>query len=200
MILLALMGSLSACGAPPTPVALNEAWPTAPGQYDQVNRAWTRQGVLREFDQQVVEVFATFKSPAWRAAHLAHTTETRKLAPEARTALEELHKKSTIEFHEVQLLVTTWDRAENDLQKGVSSVWTLALHDDKGGVVEPVSITRDKRPLAVIRAEYPEMGDFAIAYIVRFPRSLQVLRQDAKQLSMTMSSTRGAVELVWQSP
>ena len=195
-----IAGSLTACGgAAGTPVALDDTWPSTPGQYDDVSRAWTRHAVMQQFDQQVLEVYATFKSPAWRAAHLAHSTETRSLAPDARTQLEQMHRTSSIEFHEVQLLVTTWDRAENDLQKGASSVWTLALRDDKGGVVEPVSITRDKRPIEVIRAEYPDMGDFATAYVVRFPRTLQVLRQDARQLSMTMASARGTVELVWHS-
>ena len=189
---------LAACTPTPTPVVLSETWPQSPGKYRQVHSEWTRRAVLRQVDQEILEVYATFKSPAWRAAYIAHAGKTRKLPEAEQKALREDHGNVASEFHEIHLLVTTWDRSENDLQKGTESVWRLALRDDQGGEVEPESITRDKRPHFIIQAEYPDMGDFATAYIVRFPRTIDVLRQGAKQFSLVMASSRGAVEMVWQ--
>lgn len=188
----------TACTPKPNPVVLSEAWPQSPGKYHQVHSDWTRRAVLRQVDEEILEVYATFKSPAWRAAYIAHTGATRKLPEVEQKTLREEHGKVAAEFHEVHLLVTTWDRKENDLQKGAKSVWRLSLRDDQGGEVEPESVTRDKRPQFIVQAEYPDMGDFATAYIVRFPHTIDVLRQGAKQFSLVMSSSRGAVELVWQ--
>ena len=47
-----------------------------------------------------------------------------------------------------------------------------------------------KGPLLVLRAEYPAMGDFATAYIVRFKRPATAL----DQLRLRMSGERGGVE------
>ena len=172
--------------------------PKKPGEYEQVHDEWTRRAVIQAFDQQVLEVFATFKSPAWRAAYVAQNAKIQKLSAEGQKALTTKQTEAAAETHELHLLVTTWDSDENDLHKGEKSVWTLALRDDQGSLIEPASIERDKRPLQVIRAEYPNMGDFATAYVVRFPPTLEILRQGAKQFSLTMASPRGSVELVWQ--
>jgi len=70
---LALVAALAlgagACTPTPRPVQLTEAWPGQPGSYDEVNRAWTRRATLRGTYQQVLEVYATFRAPEWRAAH-----------------------------------------------------------------------------------------------------------------------------------
>ncbi len=197
-VTLAALWALAGCGAAPGPVALSDAWPEKPGEYQKVHDEWTRRAVIQKFDEQILEVFATFKSPAWRAAHVAQNAKLQRLGAEGERALAAKESEAAAESHELHLLVTTWDSEENDLHEGERSVWTLSLRDDRGSLVEPTSIERDKRPLQVIRAEYPNMGDFATAYVVRFPRTLDILRQGAKQFSLTMASPRGSVELVWQ--
>ncbi|MCG8417864.1 MAG: hypothetical protein MJE77_07970 [Proteobacteria bacterium] len=197
-LVLALSIAIACGSSPPPQVALSEAWPDKPGQYREVHREWTRRAVLRTHDQQVVEAYATYKSPAWRAAYVAHSARTHKLSPDSQKALQEEQSKAAAASHEVHLLVTTWDRNENDLHKGEKSVWRLVLADDRGGEVAPVSIERDRRPFYVVRAEYPDLGDFAVPYVARFPRQISLLRGDARQFSLTMASTRGAIEFVWQ--
>jgi hypothetical protein len=63
--------------------------------------------------------------------------------------------------------------------------------DDNGTEIEPLEIVRDKRPVLVVRSEFPSMGDFAFAYIAKFPR------RDPKAIRLRMSSERGGVELSW---
>ena len=91
---------LVACAAKPGPVALSGAWPESPGEYREVHREWTRHGVLQTFEQQVIDVYATYKSPAWRAAYVAHAGKTHKLSAESKQALQEQQSKSAAETHE----------------------------------------------------------------------------------------------------
>jgi hypothetical protein len=186
------------CAQRRPPVDLGGAWPTTPRSYEQTTRAWTRHGVLRVELRTIMEVHAVFKSPEWRAAFVERSAKLGKLTPSARAALLEAQRQEASEHHEVHLLVSTSNRRENDLQRGPRSIWRLALIDDRGNEVEPLHIRRDRRPRSVIAAEFPELGDFATAYIVRFPRDIDLLRPDAQRFSLTMASARGGVELVWE--
>lgn len=195
---LLLLCTLGAC-ATTGPVSLSGAWPQTPGSYGEVQRAWTRHGSIRDGYDQVLSVHATFKSPAWRAAYVEHMARNQRLPGNERQMLVEQSQKAVSEGpYEVELLVTTYDWRENDLNKGERSIWRIALVDDRGNEVEPVSIQRDRRPREVVRAEFPDLDDFAVPYIVRFPRTIEVLRPDARKFSLKMASSRGAVELVWQ--
>jgi hypothetical protein len=180
------------------PVSLDGTWPEQPGSYRDVHEQWTRHGVLRKYPSIVLEVYATFKSPAWRAAHAAYLAERRNMANAARAVLlEQTRLASESEPYEVQLLVTTNERRENDLTKGKRSVWRVVLVDQQGNEIEPLSIERDRRPREVILAEYPDLGDFAEPYVARFPRDVALLGPDAARFSLKMGSSRGGVELVW---
>jgi hypothetical protein len=99
--------------------------------------------------------------------------------------------------YEVELLVTTWDRRENDLDRGKKSVWRIVLVDATGNEIEPLEIVKDKRPTFTLRADYPALGDFATAYIARFPRDKVLLGPDVKAIRLRMSSARGGIELTW---
>lgn len=188
---------LSACVGPRA-VDLSPAWPERAPDYDDAYRAWTRHGTLRSGYEQVLDLHATFKSPAWRAAHVDYLARKKNLSPEARQRLQAEQIKAAEQApYEIHLLVTTHDFRENDLHRGDNSIWRLALIDDRGNQVEPIEVKRDRRPIEVIRAEYPDMGDFTTAYIARFPRTIEVLRPDASKFSLEMASVRGAVNLVW---
>jgi hypothetical protein len=180
------------------PVSLDGTWPEQPGSYGDVHEQWTRHGALRQYPSIVLEVYATFKSPTWRAAHAGYLAERRNMSNAARAALlEQTRQVSESEPYEVQLLVTTNDRRENDLAKGKRSVWRVVLVDSQGNEIEPLAIERDRRPREVIRAEFPDLGDFAEAYVARFPRDVALLGPGATQFSLKMGSARGGVELVW---
>jgi hypothetical protein len=97
-------------------------------------------------------------------------------------------------------MVATWDRRENDLDRGKKSVWRIVLIDESGREIEPLEIVRDRRPAFVVRAEFPALGEFATPYIARFPRTTPLFGPNARQVRLRMSSTRGGLEIAWNAP
>lgn len=195
-----LVIALAACATADPAVRLTAEWPGKVESYDDVTSSWTRKSVLRGEYQEALELAATFKSPEWRAAYVVRDVETRKLTGEARDQRVAQAQADAAGPYEVELLVTTWDRRENDLDRGKKSVWHVVLVDDQGQQIEPLEIVRDKRPPLVVQAEFPAFHDFAIAYIARFPRTTELLGPSVHQLRLNMSSERGAVQLVWKAP
>jgi hypothetical protein len=175
-------------------LALGVAACAGPSPYERVTDDWTRKAQVRQRYQEALTVAVTYKSLAWREAFARKNAEDRGLdgaAVEARLTQARADAAGPLEF---QLIVITWDRRENDLERGKKSVWHLALIDDHGMEVEPLEVVRDKRPDYIIRAEYPAMNSFARAYIARFPRDKLGA---TGRLRLHMSSPRGGVQLVW---
>lgn len=197
--LLGLGLGLTACGATSPAVRLDETWPNEPGEYEDVTEQWTRKTILRGQYQEVLELAATFKSPEWRAAAAAKDARMRGLGPAARDARMAQARAEAAGPYEFELMVTTWDRRENDLDRGKKSIWRVVILDEAGNEIEPLEIVKDKRPAFAIRAEFPAFGDFATAYVVRFARTPPLLGPDVKRLRLRMSSVRGAAELVWET-
>ena len=181
-------------------VRLTEDWPTTPGDYDEVVQTWTRKAELRASYQEVCELTATLKSPDWRAAHAAHSAEIRGLTGDARAQLIAQAHADAAGPYEIEVMVTTWDRRENDIDRGKKSVWRVVLIDETGHEIEPLEIVKDRRPSFVVRAEFPSLGEFATAYIARFPRTKPIFGPTAKQVRLRMSSTRGGLEVIWKAP
>src|SRR6185312_17127156 len=102
--------------------------------------------------------------------------------------------------YEVELMVTTWDRRENDLDRGKRSVWRVVLVDEQGHEIEPLEIVKDKRPTFTVRAEFPALGDFATPYVARFPRTPAILGPSVHALKLRISGERGGVEVAWNAP
>jgi hypothetical protein len=177
---LALFLLLAACGGP--------------SEYERVTTAWTRKGEMRQRYQEALTVHVTYKSLEWRQAFAKKTAKDRGLegaALQQHLAQAQADDAGPLEF---QLIVITWDRRENDLERGKKSVWRVRMLDDQGMEVEPLEIVRDKRPDYIIRAEFPDMKNFAEAYVVRFPRDRVA---DPTKVRLHMSSPRGGVRLVW---
>ena len=188
---------VSACGAAEPKVHLTQEWPALVDDYDDVVDKWTRKGVLRGGYQEVLELAATLKSPEWYAAHAAREADNRGLQGEARAQLQAQAQAAAAGPYELQVMVTTWDRRENDLDRGVKSVWKIFLLDEQGMEIPPLEIVKDKRPAFVVRAEYPDLGDFAQAYVARFPREAKILGPGVKKVRLRISSSRGGLELAW---
>jgi hypothetical protein len=189
---------LAACGATPPPVRLTNGWPAKAGDYDLITDAWTRHALLRGQYQEVLELAATFKSPDWRAAHAEREAEHRNLNAEGRTQQIAQAQADAAGPWEIELMVTTWDRRENDLDRGKKSIWHVVLVDDAGHEIEPLEIVKDRRPAFTVRAEFPALGDFAVPYVARFPRDAQILGPNVHSVRLRMSSERGGVELLWK--
>jgi hypothetical protein len=102
--------------------------------------------------------------------------------------------------YEIELMVTTWDRRENDLDRGKKSVWHVVLVDEAGHEIEPLEIVKDKRPTFTVRSEFPALGDFAQPYIARFPRAQPILGASVRTVRLRISGERGGVEVAWNAP
>jgi hypothetical protein len=194
---LALAVGGASCGAAPAPLKLTDTWPSQAGDFESVNKAWTRKAVLRGEYQQALELYAIFRSPEWRAARAAEDIKVRNLSGASADAVFAAAKVAAEGDYEFTLIMTTYERSENDLGRGDRSVWRMVLVDDAGHETPPSKIVRDKRPPEILRAELPILGDFATVYVVTFPRTAGVLHDGARRVALRMWSARGAVELVW---
>lgn len=181
-------------------VRLTEDWPATPRDYPMVVRDWTRKSQLHANYQEVCELVATLKSPEWRAAEAERDAEVRGLTGETRAQRLAQARADAAGPYELEVMLTTWDRRENDLDRGKKSVWRVVLLDDQGREIEPLEIVRDRRPAFVVRAEFPALGEFATPYIARFPRTTPIFGAAVKQVRLRMSSTRGGVEVDWRAP
>ena len=196
---LAALVLLAACGPAPHTIRLTPDWPAAcGGDYDSIVHAYTRRGTLRGQYQEVLDLAATLKGPEWRASHAARDADYRGLSGDGKAAACDQAKADEAGPYELELMVTTWDRRENDLDRGKKSVWRIVLVDETGKEIEPLEIVKDKRPPNTVRAEYPALGDFAVPYVARFPREAAVLGPNTRAVKLRMTSERGSVELEWR--
>src|SRR5689334_2344637 len=124
--------ALCACSVTYPAVRLTDDWPAAPRPYAEVVHDWTRKAQLHADYQQVCELVATFKSAEWRAAHALQDADVRGLTGEAREQRIAQSRADVAGPYELEVMVTTWDRRENDLDRGKKSVWHVALIDDNG--------------------------------------------------------------------
>jgi hypothetical protein len=192
---------LASCAAASPTVRLSSDWPTEVRSYGAVVDDWTRTAKLHADYQEVCELVATLKSPEWHAAHAIRDADARGLAGEARAQrLTQARADLAAGPYEIEVMVTTWDRRENDLDRGARSVWRVALIDAHGREVAPLEIVKDRRPAFVVRAEFPGFGEFATPYVARFARDPAIFGPTAKEVRLRMSSTRGGLEVRWTAP
>ena len=191
-----VLACAAGCGGS-SAIHLDETWRQTAPDYRDATERWTRRTTMSSEYQESLDIAAVLKSPEWRLAHAARSAEYRGLTGPAREAALAQAKADMAGPYEFELLVTTWDRRENDLDRGKRSVWRVVLVDDADREVEPLEIIKDKRAPYVLRADFPAFGDFATAYIARFPRSAAVLGTAVRAVRLRMSSARGGVELKW---
>jgi hypothetical protein len=194
-----LITILAACTVSNPAVRLTEDWPASPRDYTRVVHDWTRKAQLHASYQEVCELAATLKSAEWRAAFAQQDADVRGLVGEGREQRIAQSRAEAAGPYELEIMLTTWDRRENDLDRGKKSVWRVVLIDESGQEIEPLEIVRDRRPAFVVRAEFPSLGEFATPYIARFPRTRPIFGPGAKQVRLRVSSTRGGLELDWKS-
>ena len=199
LLLAAIVSLFAACGPKAGPVVLSPNWPQTVEDYEAVNAKWTRTGEIYRGIERVLHAVAIFKSPEWRTSRVDRRVRLERQGPAVRNTLLAQERQQSEAAYEVTLLVSTYNRRENDLNKGERSIWKLALIDDRGNRVAPFEVERDRRPRDVIRSDFPLYGDFAQAYIVRFRKGVNILRSDAKHFSLRIASVRGATELFWRT-
>jgi len=124
---LAFVVAAAGCGPKHGPVDISGCWPAMAEDYDKTTERWTRQGQTRDQYQEILELAATFKSPEWRAAYASRDAYFRGLQGPAREARMAQAQADMAGPYEVELMVTTWDRRENDLDRGKKSIWRVVL-------------------------------------------------------------------------
>jgi hypothetical protein len=189
--------TVAACVETSPPVAFSTTWPTRVAKFDDVTRAWTRSARMRNGYEESLVVSATIKSPEWRAARVARDVRFARMSPPSADALVAKEQAALADHYEVELLVATWARRENDLERGDKSVWRVALVTDDGTELLPISIKKDRRPRDVVELEHPDFGDFTVPYIATFAKDKDLFAGHA--IKLHMSSARGGVELVWNA-
>jgi hypothetical protein len=198
---LVAIASFGAC-AGPQPVQLSNQWPAQAGDYEEVTARWTRSGRHSAAQDdgivaQVIDISATFKSPEWRASHIRLLAKKHHLPDSEVASMTEKEKASSAEEYEVAILLATHDRRANDLHKGARSSWRLALVDDRGVEILPSAVVRDRRPRPVLHAEFPHINDFHQVYTAKFPRTVDLLRPDARRFQLKITGLQGGVVLTW---
>lgn len=198
--LIAMLAGLTACAGTDPHVRLTEEWPAKVGDYASVTEAWTRTTSFRDQYQEALRLSAIFKSPAWREAHAVKAADARQLVGDARAQVIAQAKADMAGPYELELLLTTWDRRENDLDRGVKAAWHVVLVDETDHEIAPLEIVRDKRPPFIVHAEFPALEDFAVPYIARFPRTTPVLGDGVHRVRLRISSERGGAQVEWTAP
>jgi hypothetical protein len=193
----ALLVLLAACGSTPKPVNLAATCPTTADDYDDVVWHWTRQAKpLHDHYQEAAKLAAVFRSPEWRVAYAAREAEHRGLAA---NALQPQACANAAGDYEVEILLVTYDRNMNDLDRGKKSVWTVRLLDDKNNEIAPLDIVKDKRPLPALQGDFPVVDDLfrPIAYIARFPKASALLGS-THAITLRLSTSIGSVDVTWE--
>ena len=188
------------CAHAPAPVPLTATWPTSADDYDAVTTAWTRDASLRNGYQETARIDATFKSPTWRMANVERNAKLQGLGDADRAELLQRAHDDDDKFYEVEIVLTTWERRMNDLDRGAKSVWQISLFDDQGHRVVATKIDRDHRPKQAIAAEFPASNDFSQAYVAYFPKLIAVLGPSTHQVRLRASSPLGALDVSWDAP
>ncbi|MCE9578649.1 MAG: hypothetical protein K8W52_36325 [Deltaproteobacteria bacterium] len=189
---------LAACiqtAAPP--VAFSSTWPTRVANFTDVTKAWSRSTKLRNGYEESLVLSATIKTPEWRAARVARDVKYARMSEASATELVAKEQAALADHYEVELLVATWARRENDLERGEKSSWRVVLVADDGTEIKPIEIRRDRRPREQVELEHPDFGDFTVAYIATFPKDRDLFA--GKSIRLHMSSARGGVELLWRA-
>jgi hypothetical protein len=199
-LLLALCAS--AC-APPAQSAVNVAggWPEAPAAYHTAHARWTRHDKANADFVQAIDAFATLQTPDWRAAYVAERAKRLALPPEEARKLADDERAAGEKAWEVELLVSTYKPAWNDLNKPVRSMWRVALAGDEGREVVATTIREDKRPREVLAQYFPDITEFHRAYVVTFAKTTTegapLVTGDGSRLVLKISSAVARVEMVW---
>ncbi len=140
---------------------------------------------------------ATFQSWRFREARARRTAAFRSEPPsvlEKRLATERLEDEvANTFFLGVHLNDPLYDDFDRD-----NSIWRLAMVTGVGEAA-PLSIRRIGRSNLNLRALYPYLDDFWVAYEVRFPKRLQdgrvLLPEGEATLTLRLASTLGKAEL-----
>jgi hypothetical protein len=197
----ALLGLLSSCTT--TPPTIGDPAP----QLNDRRSEQEYQGVFERYSDRA-EIYdgfdtrlfagATFQSMEFREARVKRQGEF-QILPKPR--LEELLAKERTEeaqFNDFHLGVHVNDYRFEDFANRKRSIWRIVMLTP-AGEVEPLSVERIGRANLDMRAMYPYLGVFWVAYRVRFPKvtpdGTPIIGENVSHVTLRLASTLGHAEL-----
>ncbi|KFE66390.1 hypothetical protein [Hyalangium minutum] len=197
----ALLGLLSGCTT--TPPTIGDSAPQlndrrAEQAYQELLAKYSdRAEIYDGFDTRLF-AGATFQSLEFREARVRRQSQF-QILPKPRVE-EMLAKEHTEEaqFNEFHLGVHLNDHRFEDFADRKRSIWRVVMVTPQGEV-EPLSVERIGRSNLDMRAMYPYLGVFWVAYRVRFPKVKQdgtpIIPENVSYVTLRLASTLGHVEL-----
>lgn len=168
----------------------------AESAYQEVLGRYTaRNEIYQLFDTRLFAA-ATYQSAAFREARVRREAAFKAIPTDAIAAQLEQERGELASFHEFFLGVHVNDPRYDDFDRK-NSIWRIALVTPKGEIA-PVEVERVGRANLDMRSIYPYMGDFWVAYRVRFPRD--AAPEPGERLVLKLASSLGTTELVVPHP
>lgn len=202
----ALLAALaSGCAnTPPTlgdrpPVLLDEREEAA---YHQVlGRYSARHEIYEGFDTRLFAA-TTFLTAPFREARVRRLAHFQRIPEASLPELLAQERADAEREHEFILGVHANDYRYEDFAQR-NSIWRLVLVTPRGEV-RPTSVRRVGRATLDLRALYPYLGTFWVAYRVKFPTVLPdgspVIPPGTETVTLRMASTVGSADLVVGAP
>jgi hypothetical protein len=142
--------------------------PTDVGDWASVRDHFTRAAKIYDGFSTNAFISAVYQSPAVREARVARLATWKAMTAEEREKLLAAEREEAAQYDEFLVSVFTPNRADNDLDANPSN-WRVALVVKGQGESLPVQVV-SVRTDATLRQLYPMVGDFDVAYRVRFAR------------------------------
>jgi hypothetical protein len=185
----ALLVALCACRTLPFPE------PTLEGEYGRALALWTRRMSLYSGLETRGFCRVVYMSPEFVDAQAKKIAEMRAERPDqAERTREKLRAETATPT--VFAIFYTPDKPSNDWNEK-DSVWRIAL--DLGlGELEPKQIQRFDRPFnAEVRALYPYIDDYSVAYAIHFPPPAMAPNQRPTEARMIVAGALGRMDFHW---
>lgn len=196
-----LLGLLAGCTT--TPPTIGEPAPQLADRrkelaYQEIFEKFTDQAEVYDgFDTRIFAA-ATFQSAAFREARVQRRAEFQFLPKPRVQELLAAERAEDTQFNEFHMGVHVNDPKFEDFALPKTSIWRIVLLTPVGEV-EPVSVERIGRSTLDMRAYYPYLGVFWVAYKVRFPKVLKdgtpIIPESASYVTLRLASALGHAEL-----
>jgi len=168
--------------------------------YAAVYGRWTRHGKAVHGLDNVLEVWATYKSFEFREAFVEHYADLYRL-PEAERqrlrASEHDAARDGYDFHvTAQSTEFRWNDLEND-----NTAWRITLVDGAGRQLAPESVELPKLPDAFVEEFFPDRTPFSRTYRIRFrppAEATQFAGTASGRLTLSFAGPLGHVDLTWR--
>jgi hypothetical protein len=172
-------------------------------EYERLLERWTRRASvlkIKELDT-TLKVNATCFSPEFEAVYVARTAHIFRYPSAERGALTARLRKDDETSLTFFMAAATTDTRWNDFDRK-ESVWRVALANDRGEEVTPLSVTLERVNTATITELFPYVESFYNAYRLRFPRTFPdgrpLITDETQRITLRIAGPLGVAELVWR--